>query len=188
MDGDLNQHVLRRRLGVFHEDIEIAVLVKHPRVEQLVFRLAAAAAAVRRDQIAIREGRLGILVEVLHVRVGRRRVEVEVVFLHVLAVVPLAVGQPEQAFLEDRILPVPQRQREAEPLAVVGNAGQAVFAPAVGARTGLVVGEVVPGIAACRCSPRARCPTAARSGRAPTSSRGCRPRGRRSAASAPSRQ
>ena len=75
------------------------------------------------------------------------RVEVEVVLLDVLAVVALAVGQAEEPLLEDRILAVPQRQREAEPLLVVGDAGQPVLAPAVGARAGLVVAEVVPGVA-----------------------------------------
>ena len=59
-------------------------------------------------------GRLRVLVEVLHVRVRRRAVEVEVVLLDVLAVIPLAVGQAEQPLLEDRILPVPQRQGEAQ--------------------------------------------------------------------------
>src|SRR5262249_49243853 len=52
------------------------------------------------------------------------------------------------AFLEDRVLPVPQGQREAKPLLVVGDAGEAVLPPAVGAGPGLVVGEVVPGVAA----------------------------------------
>src|SRR5262249_14298088 len=36
---------------------------------------------------------------------------------------------------------------KTESLMVVGDAGQAVLAPAVGARTGLVVAEVVPGVA-----------------------------------------
>src|SRR5262249_16082065 len=54
----------------------------------------------------------------------------------------------EQPLLENGIVAVPQGQREAEPLLVVGKAGQAVFAPAVGAGAGLVVGEIVPGIAA----------------------------------------
>ena len=43
-------------------------------------------------------------------------------------------------------LPFHRRQGEAEPLLVVGDAGQAVLAPAVGARAGLIVGEVVPGV------------------------------------------
>ena len=92
-------------------------------------------------------GRLRVLVQVLHVRVRRRAVEVEVVLLDVLAVVALAVGQPEGTLLEDRVLAVPQRQREAQHLVVVADAGQAVLAPAVGARPRLVVGEVVPGVA-----------------------------------------
>ena len=77
----------------------------------------------------------------------RRAVEVEVVLLHVLAVIALAVGQAEQALLEDRVLAVPEREREAEPLLVVGDAGQAVLAPVIGARARLVVAEVIPGVA-----------------------------------------
>src|SRR5208283_3626534 len=50
--------------------------------------------------------------------------------------------------LQDRVLAVPQRQREAETLVVVGDAGQAVLAPAIGAGAGLVVTEVIPGVAA----------------------------------------
>ena len=98
-------------------------------------------------QVAVGIGRLRVLVEIFHVRVGRRAIEVEVVLLHVLAVVALAVGQPEEPLLEDRILAVPQRQAEAEALLVVGDAGDAVFAPAVGAGAGVIVGEEVPGVA-----------------------------------------
>src|SRR5262249_37642731 len=67
--------------------------------------------------------------------------------LDVLAVIAFAVGQPEQAFLQDGVLAVPEGQREAEPLLVVGNAGQAVFAPAIGAGARLVVAEIIPGVA-----------------------------------------
>ena len=74
-------------------------------------------------------------------------VEIEVVLLDVLAVIALAVGQAEQPLLEDRVAAVPQREREAQPLLVVADAGEAVLAPAVGARARLVVGEVVPGVA-----------------------------------------
>ena len=78
----------------------------------------------------------------------RRAVEVEVVLLHVLAVIAFAVGQAEQPLLENRILAVPEGEGEAEPLLVVGDAGQAVFAPAIGARARLIVGEIIPGVAA----------------------------------------
>ena len=87
---------------------------------------------------------LRILVEVLHVRVARHVVEVEVVLLHVLAVIALVAGQAEHPLLEDRVGAVPQREREAQLLLVVADAGDAVLAPAVGARARVVVRQVLP--------------------------------------------
>src|SRR5262249_1307735 len=49
---------------------------------------------------------------------------------------------------EDRVRAVPERQGEAEALSLVGDAGQAVLPPSVGARTRLVMSEVVPGVSA----------------------------------------
>src|SRR5262249_32664953 len=77
----------------------------------------------------------------------RRGVEVVVDLLHVLAVIPLAVGQAEEPLLEDWVLAVPQGQRQAQALLVVADAGDAVFTPAVGAAAGLVVWEMTPGVA-----------------------------------------
>ena len=91
--------------------------------------------------------RCGILVQILHVGVRRRAVDVEVVLLDVLAVVALAVGEPEQPLFQDRVPLVPERERKAQPLLVVGDSAQAVFAPPVGARARLVVREVVPRVA-----------------------------------------
>ena len=153
-------------------DVEVAVVVEDARVEQLVLELLLRPPPVGLHQVLVRERCLRVLVEVAHVRVRGRRVEVEVVLLDVLAVVALAVGEPEQALLEDRVATVPEGEREAQPLPVVGDARDAVLAPAVGARAGLIVAEVVPGVAVGRCSPRVPCPTAAPRGRAPTSSRG----------------
>src|SRR3954453_23119494 len=79
--------------------------------------------------------------------VGRRIVEVIVIFLDVLPVVALAVGQAEQPLLEDRILAVPQRDREAQPLLLVADPGDPVPAPVIGARPGLIVAEIIPGVA-----------------------------------------
>src|SRR5262245_32538277 len=77
----------------------------------------------------------------------RRAVEVEVVLLDVLAMVAFAVGEAEEPLLEDLVLPVPQREGEAQVLLVIGNAGDAVLAPAIRPRAGVIVGEEVPGIA-----------------------------------------
>src|SRR3989442_5921292 len=78
----------------------------------------------------------------------RRAVEVEVVLLDVLPVIALDVGEAEQSLRDDRILAVPQGQREAEKLLVVGDPGQAVFPPTIGAGARLVVAEVLPRVAA----------------------------------------
>src|SRR5262249_6086358 len=65
----------------------------------------------------------------------------------VLAVIALAVAQSEQPLLEDRVAPVPQRQREAKQLAAVGDAGESVLAPPVRTVLCVIMGEVVPGVA-----------------------------------------
>ena len=106
-----------------------------------------AAAAVLLDQPRVGKLALRILVEHLQVGVRRRGVEVVVQLLHVLAVVALAVGQAEEPLLQNRIAAVPQRQRQAEPLLVVADAGDAVLAPAIGPAAGVVVREVIPGVA-----------------------------------------
>ena len=146
--GHAHDDVVVGDLRVFDLDVEVAPLVEDPGVQQLVLRVVLRPAAVRPDQIVIGVRALGVLVEALHVRVRRRRVEVEPVLLDVLAVVALAVGQPEHPLLEDRILPVPQGEREAEPLLIVADAGDAVLTPSIRARAGMVVREVVPGVAA----------------------------------------
>ena len=143
---DLHQDVLGARLGVFHEDVEVAVLLEDPGVEELVLHLVAAAPPVRLHQVGVGIGRLRVLVEKLHVRVGRRAVEVEVVLLDVLAVVAFAVREPEEPLLQDRVFAVPQREGEAEVLLVVGDPSQTVLAPAIRPGTGVIMGEEVPGI------------------------------------------
>src|SRR5437773_5009074 len=125
VNADLDEDVVGRLLGIFDEYVKITVLVEHARVEQLILELRAAPTAAGRDEVVVREGCLGILVEVLHVRMRGSAVEVKVVLLDVLSVIALTVGQSEQAFLQDRVLAIPQGQREAESLLVIRDAGQA---------------------------------------------------------------
>src|SRR5262249_11356241 len=96
------------------------------------------------DQRVVRERRVRVLVEGLQVRRRRGGVEEVVELLDVLAVVALGAGQPEQALLEDGIAAVPQREGEAQPALAIGDAEEAVLAPAVGAAARVVVREVVP--------------------------------------------
>ena len=139
---------------------------------------------VRLDQVRVGILALRVLVEVLHVRVRRRAVEVEVVLLDVLAVVALAVGQSEQALLQDGVALVPERQREAQPLLVVGEAAEPVLAPPVGSRARLVVREVVPGVAVVAVVLADRAPLPLTEVRPPLLPGDAAPRAPRSAASA----
>jgi hypothetical protein len=145
--GDPHQQVIVLGLRVLDDDVEVAVAVEDAGVEQLILGVELAAACVGVHQVAVRERALRVLVERLQVGVGGRRVEVEPVLLGVLAVVALGVVEPEDPLLDDRVGAVPEREREAHPLALVADAEQPVLAPAVGARARLVVREGLPRVA-----------------------------------------
>ena len=57
--------------------------------------------------------------------------------------IAFAAGEPEEPFLENHILFVPERHGEADALVTIRDSSQAVFVPAVGARP-RVIGQVVP--------------------------------------------
>ena len=67
-------------------------------------------------EIVVRVRPVRVLVEPALVGVRRQVVEVEVVLLDVLAVIALGVRQPEQPLFENRVVLVPQREREAQSL------------------------------------------------------------------------
>ena len=144
MRRDQHQDVIGAGLGVLHDHVEIPVVIKDPSVQQLVLHLLLAPAAVRGQEVLVGERPLRILVLALQVRVRRGAVQVEPVLLDVLPMIALAVGQPEHPLLENRVGAVPQRQRQAQPLAIVTDAGDPILAPPISARARLVVGEVVP--------------------------------------------
>src|SRR5206468_4210533 len=93
---------------------------------------------------------------------------VVVKFLHVLAVIALAVGEAEEALLQNRVLAVPQRERKAEPALVVAHAGDSVFAPAIRAAASVVVREIIPRVALWRIILAHRAPLALGEIRPPT--------------------
>jgi len=139
-----DQDVFRRRLGVFGENIEVAVVREDPRIFQFELTLVAAASFVLDDQVLIRKGSLRVLVQIFHVRVGGRAVQVVIALLNVFPVVAFVSGEAEEAFFQDGVAAVPERHREADLLMAVADSGDAVFVPAVGAGPGMIVGNVLP--------------------------------------------
>src|SRR6516164_672905 len=61
--------------------------------------------------------------------------------------IALVVGESEEPLFQNWIALVPESQGKAESLLVIGNAAQPVLAPSIGARAGVVVWEVAPGVA-----------------------------------------
>src|SRR5262245_50281800 len=143
---DADQNILRARLGVLNENVEIAIVIENPRVDQFEFEVMFAAAAVFFRQALVGKLTLRVLVEKFHVGVRRRRIEIEIIFLDVFAVIAFVAGEAEEALLENRVLAVPEGQREADILMAVADTSQAVFAPAVGAAARMVVSQVAPNI------------------------------------------
>src|SRR5205807_9543957 len=88
-DAHADQYVEWVDFGVFHADIEVAVFREDARVDQFVFGFLATPIAIRSDKVVIGKRTLWVFVERLHIRVGWRVVEKEVVFLHILPVVAL---------------------------------------------------------------------------------------------------
>ncbi len=147
VDRHLHQNVVDIGLGIFDYDIEIAVVVEHPGVDQLELGLVPAAPSVLLDQPGVREGCLRILVEHAHVGMGRGAVEIVVELLDVLAVVALGIGQPEEALLQDRVAAVPQSEPKAQQQLIVAKPADPILAPAIGPAARVVMREVAPGIA-----------------------------------------
>src|SRR5205809_1869259 len=143
-DGDTNQDILHISLRILDKDVKVAILVKDSGTQQLEFGILASASAVLFDQSCVGILLLRILVEILHVRVCRRAVEIKIVLFDVLAVVAFASSETKQPFLEYGVPSVPQCKRKADQLMTVGDSGDAVFIPTVCLRTRVIVRQVVP--------------------------------------------
>ena len=146
LDHDAGEDLGRRRLRVGDVDGPVAVVVERAGVEQLELGILKTAAVV--DELVVGEGDLRVVVAPVQQRVARQPLEVPPVLLDVLAVVSLRPREAEHPLLQDRVLAVPEREREAELVADVRDAGHPVLVPAVGAGARVVVRERVPGVAA----------------------------------------
>ena len=147
--GYANKKIVRIHLGVFERNIEVAVLAQDARVPQLEFRSLLWPAVIYRHELLVGKARVRITVEHPHVAVGRRTVGVEIHFLHVLTVGTLRAGHTEQAFLQDWIAAVPERERQTKPLFEIRDAADSILAPTEGARPGVIVRKIIPSIAVC---------------------------------------
>src|SRR5262245_51564948 len=78
---------------------------------------------------------------------GGRRVQVVVIFLDILAMIPLIAGQAVEPLFQNRIAAIPKSQGEAQALMIVGDAGDSVLSPAVSSQMRVLEGKIFPGCA-----------------------------------------
>ena len=142
-----DEDVVHVRLGILDLHVEVAVLIEDACVDQLELGIEAIAFCIFLAERRVRKCRLRVLVQAFHVTVRGGVVEIVVVLLHVLAVIPLDVVQAEEPFLQDRIASIPQRHGKADGLMAIAETGEAVFVPAVDARSCVIVRKVCPGVA-----------------------------------------
>ena len=141
---DSDQDVVGRTLGVFNEDIEIAIAIEDPRVGQFVLKFLTRSLTIDIQQFLVGEDGLRILVQSLAIGMSRGGIEVEVAVLDVFAVITFVAGEAIQTFLEDRVDTIPQGEGKAESALAVGETEQAIFTPAVRAPCSIVVREMAP--------------------------------------------
>ena len=94
-------------LCVLDENIEVAIAGKCSGIEQFEFRRRAPAPAILFHEGFVGKFGMRILVEHPHIAVRGSRIEVEVIFFHVFAVIALIPRQAKKPFLQNGVAPVP---------------------------------------------------------------------------------
>src|SRR5262249_36892942 len=141
---DSDAEVLGVGLGVVDRYVPVTVVSEDAGVEELVLPVFAAASRILGDQVLVRESVLWVDVPPAQPGRGGSRVAVPPVLLGVLAVVALGAGEAEDPLLQQGVDAIPQGQREAESLALVADAGEAILAPAIGTGARMIVRDVLP--------------------------------------------
>src|SRR5262245_29796339 len=75
---------------------------------------------------------------------SRSGIEVEIIFLDILAMVTFRTRETEETFFEDRIVLVPQRQRKTDELLPITNTAESIFVPTIGSGARMIMRKIVP--------------------------------------------
>ena len=145
-DSDADENVVGRPLGILALHIEITFLLKNSRVRQFKLGAGTPPPTVLAQKFRIGKRLLGIFVKRPHVAVGRRRIQIVIQLLDVLAVIAFVSVESVETFLQDGIVAVPQSKRKTQPRLPIGDAQQTVFPPAIRPRPRVIVRKITPTI------------------------------------------
>jgi hypothetical protein len=98
-------------------------------------------------------------------------VQVVIALLAIFSVIALRIGKAKETLFENWITPVPESEGETEPLMVIAEAGESIFAPTVSTAARLIVGNISPRIAIRAIVLAHGAPIGVRSGTAPICAR-----------------
>src|SRR6185437_3508846 len=124
--ADADQNVFDGSFCIFHEHVEITVLVKNSGIYQLELRVFARSLTIFRNELLVWKSGLRIFVEAFEVRTGGGRIEIKIIFLDVFAVVPFSVAQSEETLFQNGVAFIPQGQSEGDALMAVAESGDSV--------------------------------------------------------------
>ena len=147
MCSDLHEDIVRSTFSVLNKYIEVAIVIKHARIDQFVFHLISTATRIFCDEFLVGKSDLRVFEQHFQIRMGGCGVEVVVAFLDIFAVVTLLIRQAKCTFFEDRIFSIPESQGDAELLIGIADAANAIFPPAISPRACHAVRKIIPGIA-----------------------------------------
>jgi hypothetical protein len=120
--ADADQDVIDAVLRVLNANVEVAIIGEDAGIGKLVFGFVARPFFTNAQQFFVRKAPLRVFVHGLHVGVRRNVVEVVPILLNVLAVVALGTVDTVEPLFEKRVVAVPERRRETQPLMVVADA------------------------------------------------------------------
>ena len=101
------EDIVRVRLGIFDENVEVPVVLEYAKVKQLDLKSARTRARIFLTETLVGKLSLRVLIQGLGVGVSRRGVQVVIQLLNVLTMVALVIIESEQAFFQDRVASVP---------------------------------------------------------------------------------
>ncbi len=92
-----DQQIFRLAFAYFHNDIKVSALVENARIDQLVLSIVFGSPLIFVNQLCVRKFGLRVFVQILHVGMSWRIVQVKVILFHVLAMVSFVTIQSQTA-------------------------------------------------------------------------------------------
>ena len=141
---DSHQHVIDVGLCILHKHIEVAVGGENAGVHQLIFPVIQAATVILIEQLLI--GKRGVRILVQHAGIGAagRSVEIVIELFDILAVIPLAIGEPKKPLFKNRVFAVPHGYAKTERFFLIAKTGNTILTPSVGSTTSMIMREIFP--------------------------------------------